>query len=470
MAEPGLVLSILLSCSLGTLLGFCAGLVPGLHMNNIAAGLTTYASAALAAFALFDWSGSSSRHGLLVACFISSAMVAHLFGESVTCTYVGIPAEDVVSVLPAHRLAKAGLGTIAVRASADGALFGLVLASIVLLPMCCVMGSPIGLYAILRRVMGFFMLFLSAFLVLSEGRPQSKGKSGFRRGLVRVMKAAGVFVAAGLLGWVVLSSTYYSAPLPDLPWMRDGVLSPSSLLLPLFAGLFGVPSLLLSLGSRRALDIRVDARLKRIPTTRVKDIVLTLLGGTMVGWMPGMTSGSAVSVCSPNVRETSSDQETSNPIRFIWLYSSISSSGAVFALGALFVILRARSGSMDAVATFLGSGDLRNQWPSNLGVIASLLLSMLVAGIISRIAIDKMMPSLSRLGGLLCSKELALISLAFASCLSISITGLKGALVLVTASMLGMLPPLAGIRRIQLMGCLLVPVSIMFLESMCGWS
>jgi TctA family transporter len=31
-----------------------------------------------------------------------------------------------------------------------------------------------------------------------------------------------------------------------------------------------------------------------------------------------------------------------------------------------------------------------------------------------------------------------------------------------------LLPPLVGVRRILLMGCLLVPISIMFLENMCG--
>jgi len=466
--ELGLVLSILISCSLGTLLGFSAGLVPGLHMNNIAAGLTTNAGATLAVFALVDWSSESNQSDLLAACFISSALVAHLFGEAITCTYVGIPAEDVVSVLPAHRLAKAGLGTIAVRSSANGALFGLVVSSILLFPMCCVMGWPIGLYSVLRKVMGFFMIFLSVFLVLSEGSPRQRVNGKLKRRLSKVMKATALFAAAGLLGQTVLSSSYSSSHLPDVPWLQDGLLSPSSLLLPLFAGLFGVPSLLLSLGSRRAFDIKGELVPLLIPKTRARDVVLTLLGGIMVGWMPGMTSGSSVSVCSPNVRESSSDEGIANPVRFIWLYSSISASGAVFALGALFVIMRARSGSMDAVTAFLGSADIGSQWLSNVGMIASLLLSMLIAGVLSRIAVDGLMPHLSRLGGVLCSKQLALISLAFVCCLSVAITGTRGALVMFAASMLGMLPPMVGIRRIQLMGCLLVPISMMFVENMSG--
>ncbi|MGQ9587730.1 MAG: tripartite tricarboxylate transporter permease, partial [Thermoplasmata archaeon] len=129
MHELGLIASIALSALAGTLLGFAAGLVPGLHMNNIAAFLTAYAGAALAAFGALEKITGGTADRILVCCFISAALIAHLFGEAMTSTYVGIPSEDVVSVLPAHRLAKAGLGPVAVRASADGCLVGMLIAS-----------------------------------------------------------------------------------------------------------------------------------------------------------------------------------------------------------------------------------------------------------------------------------------------------------------------------------------------------
>jgi len=203
---------------------------------------------------------------------------------------------------------------------------------------------------------------------------------------------------------------------------------------------------------------------------RLRDFVLKTLGGSMVGWMPGMTSGSSVSVCAPNMQETSGDENVRSSCRFIWLYSSISASGTVFALGALFVILRARSGSMDAVSAFLGSVDGSNSWLSDLGPMLTILFSMLVAAVISRWAIDLLMTRLSNLGRVLCSRELAITSLAFVCSLSTVLTGTRGVLVMFTAAMLGLLPPLIGVRRIQLMGCLLVPISIMFIENMVSQS
>lgn len=47
--------------------------------------------------------------------------------------------------------------------------------------------------------------------------------------------------------------------------------------------------------------------------------------------------------------------------------------------------------------------------------------------------------------------------------LSMILTGTRGALLLATACALGLLPPLIGVRRIQLMGCLLVPIMVLFL-------
>jgi TctA family transporter len=57
-------------------------------------------------------------------------------------------------------------------------------------------------------------------------------------------------------------------------------------------------------------------------------------------------------------------------------------------------------------------------------------------------------------------------SLLFVTGLSLSITGVRGALVMACAASLGVLAPLAGIRRLQLMGSLLVPIWILFVTAM----
>lgn len=462
MADICTLVAVLASAVAGVGLGFVAGLVPGLHMNNIAAAITTYTAASVGLFSSLGGLLGVGEAGLLASCFISSAVVAHIFAEAVSSAYVGIPAEDVVSVLPAHRLAKAGLGAVAVRAAADGALAGIVLASALLLPMCVVMGEPIRFYSFLGQVMWMPVVLFSVVLILSEAWPSLRLRARVPFPVRRVAMASCIFAMAGTLGFIVLETQYCSCGLPDFPW-TSRFISRSSLLLPMFAGLFGVPSLILSLGSRQVADAERSDCLNAVHRPSPTDLLMCALGGVIVGWLPGMTSGSAATLCAPGVREDS-DEDGAFPgaVRFIWLYSSISAAGAVFAVGALFVISRARSGSMDAVSRFLGS-QLELPWVRNMSFMGMIILSLLVSALLSHMLLLFLNPRLARVRSALCSRRLALTSLAFVCGLSAAITGTRGLLVMSAAVVLGLLPPLTGTRRIQLMGCLLLPLAILLL-------
>jgi putative membrane protein len=435
-------------------------------MNNIAAAMTAYVGISLGIFgALCSFLGVSEA-SIAIACFISAALVAHTFAESITSTYIGIPAGDVVSVLPAHRLAKAGLGADAVKASADGALVGIITSTAALFPICAVMSDPVHLYSMLKRVMVFIVIAFSAVLVVSEGFPSLRLRPRLGDALEKVVKGSAVFVVAGLLGTVVLKTSYFACKVPDFPWVVHGFVPRSSLLLPLFAGLFGISGLLLSLGSKAVTDICGELSGRSCHRPRLRDIATSLLGGAVVGWMPGLTSGSAVTLFSPAMRETKGMNDIDASIKFIWLYSAISSSGAVFAVGALFGIMRARSGSMDAISFFMDNGDELGPWSDNILQISAILLSMAVAALASY---EFIVWSGSRFSGMrrfLCSKGLAIASLVFVCSLTIALTGIRGSILLMAATLLGLIPPLIGVRRILLMGSLLVPIIMTLLPSL----
>ncbi len=465
---PGvdLLFAIAVSAALGCMLGFCTGLVPGLHMNNIAAALVAHATAAAVLFGPLSSTATQDRSALLVCCFLSACMVAHMFSEALPSTYVGIPSEDVVSVLPAHRLAKAGMGSLAVVASAVGSMEGLLVAMLTLCPICLLMSPPVDLYGYLKSVMFLFVAAFCAVLLLSEGFPQLGSRRKTEDGWAKVLAGTAVFLTAGLIGLTVLTTNYFASPVPDFPWIKTEFVPRSSLLLPMFAGFFGVPGLLLSLDSNGAPRSDLSARSTDRFAPGPRDMVIGVIGGLIVGWMPGMTSGSAVTLCSPRTSEHSHGNDLQGSLRFIWLYSVVSSSGAVFALGALFVISRARSGTMEAVKELLGTQSLEASWASEPLPIASILAAMLVAGLLSYLVLTRCQGWLVRFRGPLCSKKLAIISLVFVALLSMWLTGVRGALLMAACVPLGLIPPLIGVRRIQLMGCLLVPVGSLFFQMM----
>lgn len=460
MSDLGLLASVTASAAAGSALGFATGLVPGLHVNNIAAAAVAYAGSFLGLFAILGGATGSGEVGLMLSCLLVSALVSHNFSEAVPNTYVGIPSGDAITVLPAHRLARAGLGWAAVRSSIDGSLAGVLLGVASLVPISVLLGPMVGVYSLLREVMGLLIILLSSVLVLSDGLsvPAARHRNAARA--IRTAKILSVFLASGALGFVALDTNYFAA---SIPGCQAPFVPRSSLLLPLFAGLFGLPTLILSLGSEGSGDPGVTLARKIRGQGRLRVSAISLVGGVLVGWIPGLTSGSSATVCSSALRgpaEEASDVEGS--MRFIWLYSAISSAGAVLSVGALFTILRSRSGIMDAVSRFISPEPVGQSLP-DLVAPSALLLSMMLSALLSYTAMSLMRERLRALGSALCSRGLAAGAAAFVVSLVASLTGLRGLLLLATACCLGVLPPLVGVRRIHLMGCLLVPISATFL-------
>ena len=458
--EWSLLGAVLLSSTAGTAVGFCLGLVPGLHVNNLAAVLVAGSGYVLGSFVVLDDFTGSDRTTLLVCVFLCAAMMGHMFSEAVVATYLGIPAGDAVSLLPAHRLARAGLGQLAICASADGTLSGAVLGMVLTVPVLLLLGPPMDLYLAIRPFLGLIVVVMSALLLAGDALRPGPSRGGALEALARLSRSCAVFLASGLVGTAVLLTGYFACGLPDLPWAGQPFVSRSSLLLPLFAGLFGVPMLLLSLGSRGEGPHVVDCPVVACEAVRPRDSILGVVGGLLVGWIPGMTSGSSAALCACAVGGLSEEsRSTEGSVRFIWLYSAIASCGAVFSVGALVAIDRARSGVMEAVAGFMDGP----QEASVVAVAASLLLGMLVAAVISRGLIECAGPMLETLRPVLCSRRTAAVSVAFLCALVIALTGTRGSLVLLASTSLGLLAPLYGVRRIHLMGSLLVPISISFM-------
>ena len=461
--EPLATLSSCAASSLiGTSVGFCTGLVPGLHVNNVAAVVVAGSASTLAVFSALGGLVGCEASPLLVACFLVSAMVSHMFSEAVVATYLGIPSGDTVSLLPAHRLARAGFGRDAVASSADGSLAGVLVGLAFLAPICMFLGSPLETYSALKAVMGAIVAVLSAVLVGSEG---------FSDGIVqprRLGLALAVFVWSGTLGMIVLDTEYFASSVPEVPWIDERFVSVSSLLLPLFAGLFGMPTLMLSLGSTSVSEPRLRPRTDGCGVEvvlRRRDVAMSVLGGTLVGWIPGMTSGSSATLCAAAMKHTSPEGgSTGDAVRFIWLYSAISSCGAVLSVGALFMISRARSGIMQAAFLFLGEDDIPATDLGTFAPMGALLLAMSLSALVSHIAIKGLSEDvLDRLQRTLCSRAATLASMAFLTSLVLALTGVRGGLLFASASTLGLIPPLCGVRRINLMGCLLVPICVTFL-------
>lgn len=450
MSDPLSLFVVVASSCAGALVGIVAGLVPGLHMNNFAAVIVACAGASALT--------APSPASLFVPCLLCAALTGHMFASAVGATYLGVPDGDAVSVLPAHRLARAGLGPVAVRSSVDGTIAGVLLASLALLPACVLLGDDVGGYRMVQSVMLPLVVCMAALVVIS-----CVPMSVPRRARVRpLLISLSSFMASGCLGVAVLHSFYSASPMPEVPWVDPGTISRSALLLPLFAGLFGLPNLV------AALEVTGTAPVPRrdgpqvSPVPRRSDLVLCLLAGAMVGWLPGMTSGTAAATLSPDDGTPRQGEGVERSARFIWRYSAITSAGAVMSVGALLVISRARSGTMDAVAF---SMDITSDAVPSLQAGCMLVSSMLLSAATCHWLMRSLEP---RLAGdsarrLLSSRWAACACIVFLCALALALTGLRGGFVMSAAFLLGTLTMRAGVRRVCLMGCMMVPIALIYL-------
>ncbi len=427
----GLAFGALVLLGLGT--GAVTGLAPGLHVNNVAAVVLATRASWVALF-LGPWAGEDSATlGLLLSCYLLATTVSHGIFDFIPSVFFGAPTEETaLSILPGHRMLLAGEGARAVALAARGCVLGTAFAVVLLFPLRWLLGDPVGLGVTFRPWTPLFLAAILGALLVAEAR------TGSRRGR-RVLRAAWVQALSGLLGVAVLEGP-------------SGV-DPNVALFPLFSGLFGMPTLALSLRTKPGqIPAQSSGRLEPLSWPEAGQAARGAIAGAAVSWLPGLSGGAAATLAAAGRTRKIS------PSGFMVLLGAVSTSTAVLSVSVLFIIGRARSGVAATVRELLGASG---GWVDPLGfppsvlwlALASVLSGALAAPMASRLArflasrwsrVDSRIVSAATLLGLA-----ALIGIA-AGPVGLAVAGL--------ASVVGLVPVRIGVRRVHLMASLLVPV------------
>ncbi|AXG07272.1 hypothetical protein DU500_13035 [Haloplanus rubicundus] len=396
-ATPTVGTTALAYALLGVVLGTCSGLTPGLHANN---------------FALLLASVVPSLPGPTVA--LGAAMLAagvvHTFLDVVPALTLGVPDPATAAVtLPGHRLVLDGRGREALRLSALGSGLAVVVALLVAVP---VTRAVEAFYPTLRRHLPVLLAAVGAFLVATEPT--------WRRRLAAV---ATIGVAAGL-GWLVLDLE------PTGPVAAGGVLAP------LFAGLFGAPVLIEAL-SGEGVPPQADPTVTLDPRTVLGTASAGAGAGALVGYLPGVSAAVGTVLVLPAVPGKSGARG------FLVASSGANTANTVFALFALLALGTPRTGVMVAMD--------RADTVASAGVLLGTVCLAAAAGFALVVSVgDAYLRTVGRLdyarvclatGGLL-----VVLAYLFAGSLGLAIFAL--------AAVVGLLPPVLGVRRVHLMAVL----------------
>jgi len=221
-------------------------------------------------------------------------------------------------------------------------------------------------------------------------------------------------------------------------------------LFPAFTGLFGVSILLFSLANTPKIpEQRISEPIINRKET-LKSIITGSLAGSVLGFLPGVTSGHAT-VLSMLGRKTKEKEQV------VLTLSAVNTSYAFFCLAALFIIMKPRNGTMIAVDKMINIEEWSNLMPLSL---IYLMIAVLIAGMISYFMTIYLGKCFAKTFAKINYKKLVVSVVVFVTIMVFLFTGFIGILILLVAVCIGLIAPCFGVRRSHAMGMLLLPVII----------
>jgi putative membrane protein len=394
------MIEIVLGVLIGVILGTISGIIPGVHANTLAGMLLSLQAVLLSLLGPVALAGA-----------IFAALITHTFVDAIPSTFLGIPDADTsLAVLPAHALCLEGNGEEAVRIAALGSACAMIIA--VPLSVLCFLLLP-ALQPYFDWWIGILLIATVGYMIVTSDAP------GW---------ALGIFCISGLLG---VFSLHYAF----LGW--HSLAGGSAILMPLLTGLFGISVLLISsqgvMPDQQFKGIRMDDR------TIVKCSVIGTAAGVAVGWLPGLSTASANGVLA-SIIGYDKDRRA-----YILATNAANTSNAFIGLTALFALSRMRNGVMVALS------ELPLPSMSELTVIGVLAA---VAAYLITVWFSKYAHHLNGINVWLLNRTV----IAFIIILCLILTGPFGALILILATALGLVPQLVNVPRMYCMGAIMIPV------------
>jgi len=396
-----MILQIIIATLLGTIAGIITGVVPGVHINLVSILLLSFSPILL-----------TYTSPIILAVFIISMAINHTFLNALPAIYLGAPEEStILNVLPGHKYLLQGKGYEALKLTVIGSLFALIL-SILISPLIIKI-LPI-IYEVIKQYIAYILILASIFLIFRENKK---------------LLALIIFFLAGVFGIVVLN------------------LNIKNPLFPLLSSLFGISGLLISLKDKVNIPEQKITHPKTFSLETIKAVFSGTLVGTFTTMMPGLGPAQAAIIGSQLVKLKDSG--------FLILVGALDTLSMVMSLIAIFSINKARNGAIITISRLLETITSSN--------LKLFFIIVLITGFTATFLSLNFAKIFSKLITKINYQKLCIAIIILIIGMTIFLSSWLGLLVLFIGSFLGLVPPLLGIGRNHLMGCLMLPVILFFL-------
>lgn len=400
------MIELIIALILGIIAGCISGLVPGIHINLISVFLISVSAFFLAYFS-----------PLALAIFIVSMAICHSFLDFIPSIFLGAPDQDtVLSILPGHEMLIKGKAYEAIILTLCGSSVAIIL-TLLLAPIFIYLLPNFYLSA--QTIMPFILIIASAFLFYFEKKSR--------------IWAIIIFLLAGFLG---ISSFNLDIKEP---------------LLPLLTGLFGASSLITSILKKQKIPKQKIVKLKQIKIKKkslFRSLFASLIASPICSFLPGLGSGQAAVIGS----EVTGDLDRKE---FLILLGAINTMVMGLSFIALYSIQKPRTGAAVAISKLLSELTTKH--------LILLLTTIFVSGIAAFFLTIFLAKLFSKQITKIKYNKLSIVILIFLAVIVFFFSSWLGFLVFVVAAFLGLTCISLGIRRIHLMGSLLLPIILFYL-------
>ena len=414
------MIELVIACFIGILIGTTTGMIPGIHVNTAGAILFASSSILLTVF---------SPEFLCVV--MVSMSIAHALIEFVPSMLLGVPQEGTAtSILPGHRMVLQGRSKEVIRIVSVGG-FGAIIVTILMLPIFAI-ALPI-LHDISKPFTWIILLSASIYLTYSL----TANNRDFIWALL-------LFVLSGILGWIIFQTP----------------ISSGISLMCTFSGLFGISTILFSLNDSSTIPHQNPFYELNIDYNKFKSIFAGGITGAILGFLPGF--GPAQGTVIAQAASGANDNDDDDTVNFLLATSGLNISDCLFSLIAIYIIGNPRSGIAVYMSYLIFEMSLNH--------LAIFIFASLIAVSVSLVLCLKLGDSFSRLMGGVDYKKLSIgVIVLQIVILYLFILYYKAplgymTLALITSTAMGMLPHYLGIGKSHLMGVLIIPAIVIYLQ------
>ncbi|MAG07261.1 hypothetical protein CMI46_00400 [Candidatus Pacearchaeota archaeon] len=396
-----MLLEIFLAITIGIAAGTITGLTPGIHINLIGAII-------LSTLAFF----LTLTSPIILIIFITAMAITHTFIDFIPSIFLGAPDEDtILSILPGHELLKQGKGYEAIALTTYGSAAAIIIILII---------APIFLFllpkvnTIIKFLIPYLLIIASIFLITKE-----KYK----------LAAIIVFILSGFLGIAVLNSN---------------VTQP---FLPMLSGLFGASSLIISLKNKTTIPKQKIKKINISLKSAFKPLLASSLTAPLCSFLPGIGSGQAavlgISLIKPTKRN------------FLILLGATNTVVLGLSFIIFYTIGRTRTGMAATINQIFNTLSFNH--------ILIIILTITLTGIICFYYTLFLAKIFSKNIHKINYSYLSISILIIISAIVLIFSGFFGFFIFIISTATGIFGILSDVKRINLMGSLVIPVILIYL-------